>query len=237
MDIYEKWRMEWQRQLDDCRARPGMVIGTQRNAPEALVHEVIRLTRVDDLFESVGQITLDVSPHQYVIRCDTGPLSAEIEKRFKPNADSFEICRDFMDANRKIRSEYDSKPDRNLIRPTSWLQAFGGYYGPRLYESAMSSPLSKRLILAYKASEGYWCQGYSDGWPDGGPFVLKESSPVGLLVAAELYPAWCPGLPFNRESQSFTTMARRGLINFSWSDTDTLISLGLPTEEAIRGWL
>jgi hypothetical protein len=131
---------------------------------------------------------LRVSPHQYHLRIEAGPLAGPVQRLI-----AWEKC-DNLDweiglaHTRIVRS---MAPEAHQYVTST--MSFHDFTAPFI--------LADRSALAIRADAGLWCQTYEGGWPKTPPFLLTDAAPsLGLMVAAALSPHWYPDLPYTREA-------------------------------------
>jgi hypothetical protein len=149
---------------------------------------------------------LRVSPLQYHLRIEAGPLADPIQKAIE-----WETC-DHLDrtivlASRQLSLAYYHRSTVSFVDFTAALI------------------LADRGVLAIRTDAGLWCQSYEHGWPKMPPFLLKNAAPsVGLMVAASLSPRWFPDLPYSLEAvEKRIPKIARPHVTVEWHPEDDLV--------------
>jgi hypothetical protein len=85
--------------------------------------------------------------------------------------------------------------------------------------------LADRTVVAVRTSSGLWCQSYENGWPTRPPYRIVDAGHTdGLMVAAQLNQAYCPGLPFTPEDvERAIPEAARPHVTVEWHPEDDLL--------------
>jgi hypothetical protein len=163
-------------------------------------------------FSTPSQAFLVVSPYQYHLRVEAGPLVAPLQRLI-----DWEHC-DNLDraigaAHKEIVTFRAPEADQFVTSRDSFVDFVAALF------------LADRSVLAIRTDAGHWCQSYEHGWPKMPPFLLKDAAPsVGLMVAASLSPRWFPDLPFTLEAveQAIPEIARPH-VTVEWHAEDDLV--------------
>jgi hypothetical protein len=231
----EQWRADWQSMLESAKQRPAMYIGGLQSAHYTALFQPLNLCLRAQAFESLKNISVHLSPTQYVVIANCGPLVCEIEEMFQWREDAHDIADGWHDKMREISHKCAADFLKNGVRADGWLGEFSSSTGTGLDGPIIPGILAYRLVVSYRVSHGYWCQGYTNGWPTPRPFVFEKKSSVGLVAAASLDPEWFTGLPFVRD-RAHEILAKSG-VAIKWHDADDMIPSELSTEELLQKWL
>ncbi len=249
----------WSEMLQHARSRPSMWIGDSATAHRHLVNVPFRLVWQARLFRKPQRVRVDLSTHQCVVRCDTGPLIRLVQRmldfpggRMLGDAWANESRAD----NARFHAEQTALgvPFDNGKYKRSWRYSFSGPTGPRLDWVASNALLARRLSWGLRTDQGLWCQSFDGGWPLGAPFLVENASPVGLIVLTDLDPRWWTGLPYKIEDVAQlqgSSHRQQGLedrwkpeppwttgeIVVEWHAGDSLRTEGPLTAEELRRWL
>lgn len=200
-----------------------MYIGPTAAAHLHAVWEPLRLVWKAQAFRRPQSARVLLSPTQFVVRCDTGPLVRPIQQMFsfgdKPLLDE-----GWKEVREQIRREPVSRifNDRPPLR--GWRKYFGCPTGPTLGSPMYRQVLARRFAIGYRVDQGMWCQTFENGWPLSDTRLLKDPSPVGLFVAAELDAQWFTGLPFG--TRNVEVLAATPYVTVQWHEADDLLPDG-----------
>ncbi len=221
--------------LRDLRAHPEFWLGIPPGSAHLHrgLHAAKELLWWVNAFQDPRRQAYVVSPHQYHVLCETGPLIPDVASQIDWAASD-----DLLLALQEVRSE-------PLCRG-----AFGPWHDQRptmrLLGQGISAvlQLAERGALSVRTPDGLWCQGYVGGWPQSAPEIIEEPSAIGLMVAAELTEERFPGLPFRRADLRLIAAHRAGqAICCEWHDADDIMPECRPDchcllhYESIREWL
>ena len=230
------WRQNWEANIERAKDRPAMYIGEQKAAHLTAISSSLSLVRRTKAFENFRLARVHLAPRQYVVSCESGPLLGVIEELFTWE-DKLVLTEGWSAVSAGLREErrittLETESDDSL---PEWKRYLGGSSGPTLESPTGPAPLAKRLIVAYRVSSGYWCQGFRHGRPESMPFHTQTPSSIGLLVAAELDPIWFTGLPY-RESNVQRLMSLPE-VTAEWHQQDDLLPDDVSSEKLLAGWL
>jgi hypothetical protein len=80
MQTLEHWKVERDRILQAAKIRPAMYLGPQGCEHLCAIQDALGLVWIAKIFRQAQQATVFLSPHQFVIRCETGPILRSIRK-------------------------------------------------------------------------------------------------------------------------------------------------------------
>jgi len=229
-------QQDWETEVERAKDRPAMYIGEQKTAHLTAISSCLSLVRKANAFENFRSATVHLSPRQYTVLCESGPLLTAIEELFSWE-DKSVLTEDWSSVSAQLREErrtatLETEADHRL---PEWKRYFGGASGPTLEGPIDPAPLAKRLVVAYRVSSGYWCQGFRHGRPESVPFRIQTSSPVGLFVAAELDSVWFTGLPYTESNvQKLMSLPE---VTAEWHPQDDLLPDNVSPEELLASWL
>ena len=237
--------MNWHEERQHAETRPAMYIGSQEMGHKLAVREVPRLVWQAKVFRRPQVVAIDLSPTQYVVRAECGPLIRPVQQIFSFGTGSTlgEHWRDEMSAYREQQETGIHKRD--------WRYCFSGPTGPHLDWLCQFFILARNGVWGLRTNGGLWCEAYQEGVPTGKPFLLSDLSPIGLMSAASLDPQWYTGLPFTEEdARLFAGLSHSrvvghrmcgphpnwtyGEIITRWHQQDDLISERTLTAEGVR---
>lgn len=229
-------QQNWEAEIEQAKSRPAMYVGGQRTAHLAAISSCLSLVRRAKAFENFHSARVHLAPRQYVVLCEAGPLLAAIKELFTWE-DKYVLTEGWSAVSAGLREErrvatLETKSDHGL---PEWKRHLGGPSGPTLESPTDPAPLAKRLVVAYRVSSGYWCQGFRRGFPEAVPFHIQVSSPIGLFVAADLDPIWFTGLPYT-ESNVQRLMSSSEVMA-EWHPQDDLLPDDASSEELLANWL
>lgn len=197
-----EWEHKWQFLLEHAKTRPAMWIGSQEHGHQTAITDVLRLVWQAKVFTKPKCVTVDLSPNQYVVRCETGPLIKPVQEIFSFGVGHI-LEEKWSDESRTYFAHINREDgERNLQFEDcrwrrGWRYCFAGPTGPRLSAATNVSVLAHRFIWGLRTNSGLWCQSFREGWPVSKSFLLPEPSPVGIFAAAYLNRDYFTGLPFN----------------------------------------
>lgn len=229
-------QQNWETEIERAKSRPAMYIGGQKTAHLAAISSCLNLVRKAKAFENFRLARVYLAPRQYVVLCEAGPLLAAIKELFTWE-DKFVLTEGWSAVSAGLREErrvatLETESDDSL---PEWRRQLGGSSGPTLESPTDPAPLAERLMVAYRVSSGYWCQGFRHGRPESMPFHIQTPSPIGLLVAAELDPTWFTGLPYTKSNvQRLMSLPE---VTAEWHQQDDLLLDDVSSEELLASWL
>jgi len=176
------------------------------------------------------------SPTQYAIIWEAGPLQPLIEETYRWHgvADLAVAWESIEEELLKKRTDMIIEHSPDYWSLPSWQDSFGRARGPSLCRPLYPAAFSHRLIVAYRASDGFWCQGYRGGVPEARPIRLKRESRVGMAVIGAFDRKWFPSLPM---IWAEPRLASPTLKKMEWHPDDDLLSSDLPLELELAKWL
>ena len=237
-------RYTWAEERQHAQKRPAMYIGDQATGHRIAIIQCLRLVWQAKVFRRPKLVTVDLSPTQYILRAECGPLIRPIQQNFR-----FGIGETLGQPWRSDSRAYFEKlareeKERGKDYPwkrwnSGWQYCFSGPTGPRLDAPTFPSIFANLLVWGLRRNDGMWFEGWANGIPVDKPFFIEQPSPFGLLVAAHLDAEWFTGLPFTAEdAQWFRDLSHRryqsppkhgrfwtpGIIIANWHPQDDLIS-------------
>jgi len=249
--------MSWQEIRAHAQTRPAMYIGSQEAGHKIAISDVLRLVWQAKAFRRPQSVTIDLSPSQYLIRAECGPLIRPIQQIFSfgtGNTLAHTWGGEAQAYFARIMREDAERGFSQLRTRRGWRYCFSGPTGPRLASPTYPFILAHEALWGLRTDKGLWCEGYQEGVPVGRPFLLSKSSPIGLLSAATLDPQWFTGLPFTEEDANFFASLShsrvvshrmhgphpnytRGEIITRWHPKDDLVSDRMLTADGLQGIL
>ena len=249
---YATWEERRAAVLEHARQRPAMYVGDPETAHLGAIADVSRLMWMARIFHLPGRCRVILSPTQYVVIGEAGPLVGAIEKtltfgggrilsepwRAELAAYFQQIWESGRDGGRAVSDVWHNK---------RWRYTFTGPIGPRLDCPGQHDLLATRFLWGIRASDGLWCEGYKDGWPVGRPFVVDAEPSVAIVAAGELSSEWFPGLPFDQEDVDVLRAQSGKRVRLKWSNIrsftngefvvewrdEDLLGAGLFTEDGV----
>jgi hypothetical protein len=163
-----------------------------------------------------------VSPHQYHVRCNSGPLHPELEELIEWGQCDV-LLSEFTQSMRRLR-EIDREWARRFHGSTHFWAAFDSM----LY-------LAPRGAMAVRTRAGLWCQIYEQGWPRTPPFLVKDiGCSTGLMITAALSQEWCSGLPYTLEAvERVIPTAARPFVQVEWRPEDDVLPECVPDPDCV----
>jgi len=246
----------WAEERQHAETRPAMYIGDPATAHRVAVVECLRLVWQAKVFRRIQSVTIDLSPTQYVVRVQCGPLIRAIQRNFRFGTGKTLGEPWYADnhaySEMMAREEKERGVDYRWKRWNSgWRYCFCGPLGPRLDAPDMPFIFAHLLVWGVRTDAGMWCEGWADAAPAGKPFLCGQPSPIGLLAAAHLESQWFTGLPFTEaDAQWFRDLSHRhqwshpeheprrfwtpGEIIARWHPEDDLVTSTMLTAEGLR---
>lgn len=238
-------KMHWHEERKHAKMRPAMYIGSQETGHELAIKTIMRLVWQAKVFRRPGQVTVDLSPTQYIVRAECGPLIRPVQQIFSFGTGET-LGEHWLEEMKLHRQQQKTDTLRH-----DWRYCFSGPTGPRLAEPSCQFILAQYGAWGLRTNDGLWCEGFREGVPSGKPFLLKEPSPVGLLACASLEPKYFTGLPFTEEDASmFASLSHKrykshpkyeprplwtaGEIIANWRPDDDLISEKMLTADGVQ---
>ncbi len=208
----------WDEVRQHAERRPSMYIGEPATAHQWSIQSCLRLVWQAKVFRRPQSVTIDLSPTQYIVRAECGPLIRPIQQHFSFGSNET-LGKSWPKEMQAYNVWGDAKNERkgNSVsgrRYYDWRYCFSGPTGPRLNQPAYPSILARQLAWGLRTNSGLWCETYKDGKPVARPFCLEGPSSVGLMVAADLDPQWFTGLPFTEaDVVYFTELSGRRFVS------------------------
>lgn len=199
--------MSWQEIRAHAQTRPAMYIGSQETGHGSAISDVMRLVWQAKVFRHPQSVTIDLSPTQYVVRAECGPLIRPVHQIFT-FGDGETLSGPWQEQSKAYFSRIAQEDEQRGLafsqqrHRRGWRYCFSGPTGPRLASPAYPFILARSGAWGLRTNAGLWCETYQEGVPIGKPFLLSSPSPIGLLSAAALDPQWFTGLLFTEEDAS-----------------------------------
>ena len=232
--LHDDWRWNWKHQVENAKSRPAMSIGNLETAHLSAVSMPLALVRKARAFRAPKFCTVHLSPNKYVVRCEAGRLLPAIEDLHTWNGKHILAAGWNLDLDRLRQERHnrflDERPDF-----VGWKKYFSGTAGPTLEQPIYPAVLARSFAFAYKTSIGFRGQVFEEGKQPDDPFLLKEDSPVGLLILAELDPRWFTGLPFTPDDVQ--RLAGLPDVSAVWHDEDADLNVEVKSAGDIGRWL
>lgn len=250
----KKWT--WHEIREHAKTRVPMYIGTQITAHKSAIVDVLRLVWQAKVFRHPQAVTVDLSPTQYIVRAECGPLIRPVQQIFSfGTGETLDETwgQEWRGYFEKISREDEEKGIDSLRQRHryGWRYCFSGPIGPRLNSPTHPFILAHCGAWGLRTNDGLWCEAYQEGIPVGKPFLLGTPSPIGLFAAAALDPEWFTGLPFTEENaRQITQLSHRrydvhakyparplwtpGEIITNWHPQDDLISDKMLTADGLQ---
>ncbi len=187
----KKWT--WHEIRAQAQTRPAMFIGSQENGHKLAIMGVLRLVWQAKVFRRPHSVTVDLSPTQYIVRAECGPLIRPVQQIF--SFGTGETLGEFWQEEMQMFSQ---RQETGFFKH-DWRYCFSGPTGPRLAQPSYGFILARCAVWGLRTNAGLWCEAYQEGIPIGKPFLLETPSPIGLFATAALDPEWFTGLPFTEE--------------------------------------
>lgn len=238
-------KIGWHEVREHAKTRPAMYIGSQEHGHKMAVNTIFRLIWQAKVFRRPQSVRVDLSPMQYIVRAECGPLIRPIQQTL-----SFGTG-DTLGEHWQEETKLHRQQQKTGILKHDWRYCFSGPTGPRLAEPSYQFILARCGAWGLRTNAGLWCETFQEGIPTGKPFLLNQSSPIGLFAAAALDPEWYTGLPFTEEDAQRMTQSShqryegpstyaprplwtRGEIIANWHPQDNLISDKMLTADGLR---
>lgn len=248
--------MSWQEIRTHAESRPRMYIGSQESGHKSAISDVLRLVWQAKVFRRPQVVRIDLSPTQYVVRAECGPLIRPVQQIFSVGTGET-IAQTWGREGQayfgRILREDEEKgiPFSHQRHRRGWRYCFSGPTGPRLASPTNPFIFAHDALWGIRTNSGLWCESYQEGIPTGKPFLLSDPSLVGLLSVAALDPQWFTGLPFTEEDAHHIARLSHGrysggsqyaprplytcgAITASWHPQDDLVSGRTLTREGLR---
>ena len=222
------WEQRWREMLQLAARRPTMFIGSQDQGHRYPISDALKLVGKAQAFSHPVRTIVALSPTQYVVRCESGPLLPAIEKLIEWKGKRV-LTDEWNGIGEKIMDGRTRRPLKG------WRYAFTGPIGPRLGSPTNPVVFAHRLIYGVRTRAGLRCQAFEAGWPTSVPFIITDPSPMGLITAAALDSQWYTGLPFGeREVEAWGAMPN---VSVQWHPQDDLLDDLSMSPDGVRQWL
>ena len=245
MSDNEVTKMNWHEAREHAKTRPTMYLGSQETGHKLAVQTLMRLVWQAKVFRQPQAVIIDLSPTQYIVRAECGPLIRPVQQIF-----SFGTGDTLGEHWQEEMKQHWQQQKTDILRH-DWRYCFSGPTGPRLAEPSYQFILAHFGAWGLRTNDGLWCESYREGIPAGRPFLLTEPSPIGLLSCAALDPEYFTGLPFTEEdANTFAGLSHKrykshpkyeprplwtaGEIVARWHPQDDLISDSILTADGLR---
>jgi hypothetical protein len=233
-DDQDHWKVEWHTRLEMAKKYPALFTGSETGGHRNAVNGPLRLVWEAKAFRDPRKTTLHLSPTQYIVQCNTGPLLHPIQKMYKFGRKRM-LWDEWHEVDNKLHDEMWGRLVENRPRLRGWRRSFTSCCGVRLWHPMTPVGLAHRFAIAYNTDEGFWCQSFEEGWPTGDPFLIAKTSPTGLFVAGALNPEWFTGLPFTAEDTEI--WSAQPYLSIEWHPVDDLVGSECLRPEGLNQWL
>ena len=221
---------------EDYLKRPQKYIGKLETAHLWMLSSPLRLIAEAKVFREHYASEIQVSPHQYVLRCYGGPLVPTIDRVFTRFLKQQDGRADILDALHRTNTFLMIPPaERGAI----WRRCFGRAKGPLLTFLIPCSPtFLDRAVIALKTRTGIWCQSYSQGRSDTDPVLFKhKSTTTGLLTAAALNQDIFRFLPYTPDDVRAFLAEQSLNASIEWHPEDDLLDDTTPMNDFLQRWM
>jgi hypothetical protein len=184
MQTIEQWKEEKDRILQAAKKRPAMWLGPKGREYLNAIQDALGLVWIAKVFRQAQQATVFLSPHQLVIRCETGPILRSIQKILS------------WQGKEILTSEWSKElsehlgPDTFRNHRKGWRFYHFCKTGVRISRLDILAPFASRFYIGIRTKEGFWAQTFTEGTPDTPPLLISQPSSVGLLLGAVLTDEW-----------------------------------------------
>jgi len=184
MQTLEQLKAERDGILQSAKRRPAMWLGPKDKEHLTAIQATLGLVWIAKILRQAQQATVFLSPHQFVIRCESGPLLHPIQKILSWHGKEI------------LTSGWSKELDRHLGPFTvvnnrrGWRYYHFCEYGIHVSDLGMLTPFASRFYIGVRTEEGFWAQTFTEGMPDTPPLLISQSSSVGLLLGADLTDEW-----------------------------------------------
>jgi hypothetical protein len=171
--------LNWAEVRQHAETRPTMYIGDPATAHRLAILECLRLVWQAKVFRRPKSVKIDLSPTQYIMRVECGPLIRPIQQNFRFgmgqtlggawHTDSRAYSEKFAREERERGIPYQRKRWNS-----GWRYCFCGPLGPRLDAPVSPHIFAHLLVWGVRTNEGLWCEGWADAMPIGTPFLLTD---------------------------------------------------------------
>ncbi|MCW3059657.1 MAG: hypothetical protein JWQ02_1478 [Capsulimonas sp.] len=210
----EEFRQDWARRVAQAQSRPMMYVGNPDHAHRLALSSVLRLVWLAKIFRNPSVTRIILSPNQFLIRCETGPLIRPVQSLFTWGG-GYTLSEPWEEERQtyfeRINREDEARglPDWRYRSNHGWRYCFSGATGPRLFEPSNILWMSKHFAWGLKTDAGLWCETYEAQWPVSKPFLVPGESKYGIFAMGNLDPERCSGLPYDAEDVAQLTSASR----------------------------
>lgn len=184
--VYEQVRHELRA---GANKRPIMV-GLGEGGHHLVIREILRMVWVAGILRHTKHVTVHLSPTQFQVLVESGPLLRPIQKRLTV-ANKYTLLAGWDDEIRAI--------PRTNFRNDHWTYAFFGPIGPRFSFLEVHGFFSHQSFFGVRFEDRFWGQLLKDSYPTATPSPLEVEPSLGLVIAAHLDSTWFTGLPFRSE--------------------------------------
>ncbi len=185
---------------------------------DSSVSEPLRLIWGLHAFSSPKKAHLVCSPHQYHLRCETGPMIPGLDA-----AVGWEIADDLRINLREAQFAVVQQTTLGQQSLETWHSRF---VGPTIFLERFAWALyyADRGAMCIRSRSGLWCQTYETGWPKMPPILICEDQRSGLMVSASMSPSCSPDLPFThaRVQDAIPDLARP-YVTLDWHHEDDIV--------------
>jgi hypothetical protein len=260
MQTLEQWKEEKDRILQAAKKRPAMWLGLKGREHLLAITETLGLVWIATVFRQARQARVFLSPHQFVIRCETGPILRSIQKILSWQG------KEILTSGWGPELSQHLGPDTLRNHRKGWRFYHFCKTAIRIPRLDGLAPFASRFYIGVRTKEGFWAQTFTEGMPDTPPLLISQPSSVGLLLGAALTDEWFKvplveeevrnSLYFSLDTSHFrkvppgsgpggtglTCVIRKRKIFFpntevNWRQSDSLIAASPDPAKEINRWL
>lgn len=208
----------WRNILTEARQKPRMFLGDPTYAHLAAIRYPLRQIWEKRVWLQPLRCHLFVSPHQFVLMVESGPLAPEVDEFL-----DFEGCD-------VLRGEI-WRASRNINHPKNPIRSKYGGSTIAFQSFCTGIELVSFAFLAVRSSSGLWGQAYEDGWPVMPPSLI-EANTIGLISARAMDSEWFTGLPYTLEGiREIIPAVAAPNVELRWAEDDNLLPNGKSSEQ------
>jgi hypothetical protein len=262
MQTLEQWKAYRDSALQGAKKKPAMYLGPKDEEHLTAIQATLGLFWVAKILSQAQQATVFLSPNQFVIRCESGPLLREIQKILSWHG------KEILTSGWREELRRHMGPDTVINNRRGWRYYHCCERGIHVTDLGLITPFASRFLIGVRTEEGFWAQTFTEGMPDTPPLLISQSSSVGLLLGAALTDEWFklplveeeirnslyfplnasgwrkvpPGRGLSALGFDWEQVVRRRKIFFpntevKWQEGDSLIAASPNSPEEIVRWL
>ncbi len=189
-DNQREYELHLQEAHKNARVRPAMYLGSAEGDHRWPIRSILRLVWNFRIFRHARHVTIHLSPTQYVVLVESGPLIRPIQRLL--TCQNQYVLTDGWDS---AVSQYA----RQCERPRDWRYAWTGPTGPQFAGMLAPDIFSHRFFVGVRFETEFWGQILKTGRPISPPTTLELPASIGFVAAAHLHKDWYKRLPFALE--------------------------------------